>query len=214
MKKRIIYTVAAICLTVTSFSAGWLLSRYKKLKEETPEQETGMDEDKAYEMTYPSYWVYGMHEEKDRQRAIIASRLYGFRFMVTGGCTVTTEQEYETLAHNKVTDSIMSKRIGKNWLQKFEKSADSLYSLDSTAIKIASDNRMVANFLEKQKNSSGHIAPNFTSMPTPDNTIKIVNFQKSGYINGHEEMLSLLRVVVNLKESKVISIDTMAYCTY
>jgi hypothetical protein len=84
-------------------------------------------------MLRPSLWVYGMIQEKDRQRQIVDD-WYKFDFRIIAGCIVSDSLRKVTDEHNRKTDSILTVRIGKDWRDKFEHTVDSLYSGDSLAI--------------------------------------------------------------------------------
>ena len=70
--------------------------------------------------------------------------------MVTkGGCTDADMTNYEK--HNKVTDGIMTLHKGKDWYQRFEKSADSLYNIGVLAESIVEKDFRGRELIAKMK---------------------------------------------------------------
>jgi hypothetical protein len=170
-------------------------------------------------MVYPSLWVYGMPEDKDWQRTVIAQKL-NFRFDVIAGDNLSSDnyipEDFEK--HNKKTDSILTKRIGINWRRIFEFQVDSLYFIDSIAISIVKSNSFISSYnrrIEKY-NVKYDYYPNlqYRSHATPNDYIKLVEISGNGLINGSVEHHSIVRTTVDLKSKNVICIDTTGYSMF
>lgn len=114
----------------------------RKCDTETDGRQTYTD---SMNLLYPKYMVAGMYQEKDMQRQQIDAQ-YGFRFSIEAGCVVSDSLVKAIEVNNQKTDSILSKRHGKNWYKRFEKSVDSLYHLDTLARFIAMKNPQVTHF--------------------------------------------------------------------
>lgn len=171
----------------------------------------------SFEIKYPSLWVYGgPSDPKDDQRQIVDA-WYNFRFIIKSSrCTDTPEDG--TDKHNKITDSIMTARLGKDWYQIFERSVDSLYAIDSMAITIAQADRYIHNFdiaTEKHNDKYGFY-PNlrYTAHATSDDNIKVVTVEGYGVVYNDIGSMNYLRATVDIKRKKVINIDKTAYSSW
>lgn len=191
-------------------------SQKKQLPERTERTESTPAVD-SMEILYPSFWVYGRaNDSKDHQRQIVDA-WYKFRFIIKSSrCTDTPRDD--TDKHNEFTDSIMSARIGKNWYQKFEKSVDSLYAIDTLAISIAQANHVILHFdtITEKYNDQYKFYPNlqYTSHATGDDHIKVVTIEGYGVVYNATTFVNYLRATVDLKRKKVINIDKTAYSNW
>jgi len=163
----------------------------------------------------PSLWVYGMMQPNDAENSIVAG-WYGFNFDIRGGCV--TPQDNEKEEHNRKTDSILTARIGKDWEKRFNKSVDSLYNIDTSALAIAQENSFVKDFYEKTEkfNEENKVyAPSleFYCHPTLDDNIKAVILQGGG-VNKHSREFHYLTITVDLEKKKVINIDKTVYALW
>lgn len=167
----------------------------------------------SFEILRPSLWVGpGLSEPKDRQRQIV-DEWYHFRYVLGGTCTdaqLATKDQ-----HNKKTESIMTVRMGKDWYKKFERSVDSLFTIDSLAIEIAKADQRVKKFgkATEKHNDKYNFYPNlrYYSNATPDDDIKVVTVEGYGIVYNKVGDLNYLRATIDLKKKKVISIDWTSY---
>ena len=166
----------------------------------------------SFEIKYPSLLVYGMHQPEDAERCIVDA-WYGFRFKVMGGCT--TPMADGTAEHNQRTDSILTSRIGKDWREKFNKSVDSLYAIDTTAISIAKADNYVLNFdtITEKHNLKYDFYPNlrYDCFPTSNDHIKVITVQGYGVVRNKVGTVNYLTITVDLKMKKVIDIYKTAF---
>lgn len=203
--------IPIICLTVLSCKNSSTNKNLSTEKSNIIETNSTVD---SMEFLYPSFWVDGgLPDPKDHQRQIVDS-WYHFRFTIkSSGCENT--HEYGIDKHNKFTDSIMTARLGKNWYEKFEKSVDSLYAVDSLAIAIAHANSYILNFdtTTEKHNDKYNFYPNLTYIAhsTAYENIKIVTVEGYGVVYNDIGRLNYLRATVDIKRKKVISIDKTAY---
>ena len=171
----------------------------------------------SLEILRPSLWVYGMFREKDRQLQQ-AAQIYKFLFLIKGGCFVSDTLMDVAEKHNKVTDSILKIRLGENWRDRFENTADSLFAVDSIAIAIAKSDKYIFSFdtATEKHNVEYNFYPNlrYTTHATVDKNIKVVSVEGYGLIDGKVTGLNYLRASVDLKLTRVINIDKTAYKEY
>lgn len=211
--KRIVLIIA---LCVTAFVLGWLGKGMtevpaKEKTELTNKQKFYRQQDSLLEISYPSYIVNsGKPDSKDRLRYLVADS-YNFRFIVTGGdCTDADMADYSK--HNKKTDSIMTIRVGKDWYQRFEKSSDSLYEIETLAESIAEKDirgmKLIKNVL---KDTSLHFYPQYKSAPTFQPKIKVVALLGEGRIYKDVTEVNYMRFFVDIEKEKVIKVDTSSY---
>jgi hypothetical protein len=203
-----------ICLTVLSCNNS---SKDKKLLTEKPkiiETKSTVD---SMEILYPSLWVYGgPPDPKDHQRQIV-DEWYHFRFKIKSSrCTDSPEEG--TDKHNKFTDSIMTARLGKDWYQKFERTVDSLFAVDSMAVAIAQADKYILNFdtTTERHNDKYDFYPNlrYTAHATADDNLKVVTVEGYGVVYNAVGSLNYLRATVDMKRKKVISIDKTAFTSW
>ena len=188
----------------------------KTLKDSKHESHLKKSNIDSMEIIRPSYWVFGMPDVKDWQRQIIAHNLR-FRYKIIAGDALDSKDSIpeKTEKHNRITDSVLSKRIGKNWYKLFESKVDSLYSLDSLAISIAKSNHYIASFDKKTEihNDKYDFYSNldYTSYATQNGNIKVVEITGYGVAYGRLGHLNYMRITVDLEKRKVINIDSTAY---
>jgi hypothetical protein len=169
--------------------------------------------DSLKEAMYPSLWVYGMISPKDNINWIVA-RWYGFNFDIKGGCT--TPQDIGKEEHNRKTDSILSARIGKDWEQRFDKSVDSLYSLDTLAVGIAKSDKCVIGLdtVTEKYGKYDTRSLEFRSHPTEDDNIKLVTVDSQLESNKKRyRWMHYMTITVDLEKKKVIKVDMTSYGT-
>ncbi len=177
-------------------------------KEEVEVDTAMVNAEKKYENKYPTYTVAGgLPQVRDKYRNIV-DRWYNFNFVVNGSnCTDPSNQNVD-VKHNNRTDSILKKRIGKNWMELFEKTADSLFLIDSLAIAITENDRAVKNII-KQKSLKDVNAKNarYKCYPTTDKNVKLVSAEWSGIIYRDTTEVSFFRAIVDIKNKKVKEIE-------
>ena len=211
MKKTIITTLILIIL---SFTFGFFINQkfYSDRNSIETENEKLKDtaeinRQKRIENEYPTFTERGgMPNYKDKYRYIV-DRWYNFSFRVTsGGCTNQNEYKIDASQNHK-TDSLLKKRIGKNWRKRFEKSVDSLYNIDSLSIKIAENDSEIKKLISKKLNNKSKDYISNKCYPTTKDHVKIVSFEWKGKIYKDSTSVSYIRAIVDLKEKKVIEIE-------
>jgi hypothetical protein len=211
MKKTIITT---LILVILSFAFGfWINQKFysnrKSLENENEKlKDTAeINRQKRMENEYPTFTIRGgLPNYKDKYRYIV-DRWYNFSFRVTpGGCTNQDEYKINEVQNHK-TDSLLKKRIGKNWRDKFEKSVDSLYKIDSLSINIAENDFEIKRLVNKKLNNKSKDFMNYKCYPTTKDNVKIVSFEWEGKIYKDSTIVSYIRAIINLKERKVIEIE-------
>ncbi|HEX8575184.1 MAG TPA: hypothetical protein VF677_02720, partial [Flavobacterium sp.] len=105
------------------------------------------------------------------------------------------------------TDSILKKRIGKNWRAKFEKSVDSLFKIDSLSMNIAKNDSEIKILINKKLNNKSKDFISYKCYPTTKNNLKIVSFEWQGKIYKDSTSVSYIRAIIDLKEKRVIEIE-------
>lgn len=71
----------------------------------------------------PTFYVYGARmpsnyiDEKDS----VLTMQYGFKIKRVAGCVISKEKIDEVHKHNQEANKIMSKKLGEDWADKFEK---------------------------------------------------------------------------------------------
>jgi len=167
------------------------------------------------EIKYPSLWVYGgIPGPKDEIREVV-DNWYNFKYSFRGGCLISPEKG--TKEHNEKTDSILSARIGKDWEQRFDKSVDSLYFIDYSAISIAMADAYVKKFKTATENKYNekykfYLSPSsYKCYPTSDDNIRVVAVDGWGIVYKHTGRYRYLTITVDLKKKKVLNIDKTGY---
>ncbi|KFF06664.1 hypothetical protein [Flavobacterium reichenbachii] len=210
MKKIIV----ALILIVLSFASGFWVNQnfYSDRKTEETENEKLQDtaeinRQKRLENLSPTYTIRGgLPDYKDKYRYVI-DRWYNFSFRVTaGGCTNQDEYPIDE-AQNHKTDSILKKRIGINWRERFEKSVDSLYKIDSLSINIAENNSEIKKLTNKKLAHKSKDYVSYKCYPTTSDNVKIVSIEWEGKIYKDSTKVSYLRAIVDLKAKRVIEIE-------
>ena len=162
--------------------------------------------EREYENEFPTYTVQGgMMQPEDKYRYII-DRWYGFRFVVNGNTCTDPNNMNIDLNHNNRTDSILKKRIGKNWYEKFEKSVDSLYSLDTLAVFIVRNNIQVKNLIKKKSKNKDRYT-SYKCYSTNKGNLKIVSLEWEDIIYKDSINVSFARVIIDIKEKRVKGIE-------
>ena len=168
----------------------------------------------SFEIYRPSYWVSGMIDPKDQERQIV-DEWYTFRYVINGSCFVSNADRLATEKHNQKTDSILSSRIGKDWKARFEKTVDSLYSIDSLAIEIARADSYILNFdtITSKYNEEHKFYANlrYYAYATTNEDLRLVTISGYGFIYNKVGSINYLRATVDLKNKKVINIDKTSY---
>ena len=210
--RPIIITSIIIITASAFFCLGWFMKEPEILpvNESVVVDEQQRISDSIMDAEYPEYQVYGMHQEKDWQRQTV-DRIYKFRFSIVGGCTTDDKIRAAAEKQNKITDRIMIARYGKDWLDKFENSVDSLYTLDSLSIEIARQDRRIANIETKLKAYNTHLEPQYSSGATPNDNIRMVTLSAEGPSNGKQRYMNHFRAAVDLKRSKIVNLDTIPF---
>jgi len=167
------------------------------------------------EISIPSLLVFGLPNPEDEERYIVAG-LYHFRYRIMGGCIIPDSLHNSIEINNKITDSILNARLGKNWNLKFENSVDSLYSIDTISINIARKNSYVSHYLKQEMNNKKNWCyypndPTYSSHQTFDKNIRVITIESFGRVNKINCMISYLRATVNLNTKKVVNIDKTPY---
>ena len=126
--------------------------------------------------------------------------------------------EIGTDKHNQITDSILTARIGRDWQQRFEDSADSLFAIDNLVISIAKKDNYICKF-EKEcevHNDKYDFYPNleYTTYATGDDNLKLVTLEGNALVKNRVKSVSCLRATIDMKRKKVINIDKMTYVLY
>ena len=209
MKKTIITTSILIIL---SFAFGFWLNQKIYTNKNSLENEKLVDtaainRENRIENECPTFTIRGgMPNYKDKYRYIV-DRWYNFSFSVTpGGCTNQDEYGIDEVQNHK-TDSLLKKRIGINWREKFEKSVDSLYKIDSLSINIAEKDVGIKRLSKKKLNNKSKDYVSYKCYPTTKDNVKIVSFEWMGKIYKDSTRVSYIRAIIDLKEKKVIEIE-------
>lgn len=181
---------------------------------ESKTEENKQVEIDSFEIYRPSYWVSGMIDPKDQERQIV-DEWYTFRYVINGSCFVSNADRIATEKHNQKTDSILSSRIGKDWKARFEKTVDSLYSIDSLAIEIARADSYILNFdtMTSKYNEEHKFYANlrYDAYATTNENLRLVTISGYGFIYNKVGSINYLRATVDLKNKKVINIDKTSF---
>ena len=209
MKKTIIISIILIIL---SFAFGFytnqkFYSNTTEIENEKLKDSAEINQQKRMENQYPTFTERGGEPDyKDKYRHIV-DNWYNFSFEVTpGGCTNQDKYEIDKNQNHK-TDSLLKSRIGKNWREKFEKSVDSLYKIDSLSINIAEKDMIINKIINKKLGNKSKDFIKYKCYPTTNSNLKIVSYEWKGKIYKDSTSVSYLRVIINLKEKKVIEIE-------
>lgn len=214
MKKTILVTLILVLL---SFALGFFINQKffsdnhsAEVKNEKVIDSAKILEQQEMENLRPTYTIRGgLPNYKDKYRYIVDD-WYHFSFVVTsGGCTNQKNSDID-VAQNHRTDSILKKRIGKNWYKKFEKSADSLYKIDSTSIVIAENDAEIKRLISQKLNNKSKDAVSYKCYPTTDENLKMVSFEWRGKIYKDSTQVSHIRATVDMKQKKVVQIEKTA----
>lgn len=183
-------------------------------KSKAPIKTQKQNEVDSIEILRPSWLIYGLPDEKERQRSIVDD-WYGFRIRRVGGCMISDSLRDVVEQRNSITDSVLKIRIGPDWMIRFEKTVDSLYSIDSIAIAIARSDAYVRNFeINTEKhNDEYNYYPNleYNVYFTPKENEKVVGLEGYGVIYKKVRRLSYLRITVDISQKKILNIEKTAY---
>lgn len=211
MKKNIVFVLAVAAALVVGIVIGkttFFDHSVSEEKNKTPVDTAMINAEIKFENKYPTYMIAGGRPDiKDRYRYIV-DNWYNFRFSVNGTTCTDLNNQIIDINRNNRTDSILKKRIGKNWMEKFEKSVDSLYHIDSLAIHIAENSETVKNAIrEKAKTTNAKRYIDYKCYPTTNKNLKIVSVEWTGLIYKDSIMVSFLRAIVDIKSKKVKEIE-------
>lgn len=159
--------------------------------------------DKDFSKNFPIWKVYGHFDEKDNTRNEV-SRKMGFKFKSVGGCVVDDSLTRAVTFNNRITDSILSTKMGRNWQKIFEARVDSLYTVDTTCINIVKESSLTKNLINDTMKGQ-----HFYSFRTPYKDITVIYYTISDFDKGL--FLDKFRATVNLKQKKIIALDTIIY---
>jgi|GEM_PF-3634786 len=219
MIRKKIVAVIIIITALVSFGLGWFLNNHNKslANDDKPKnkQITYTDSienitDSIMNIKYPIYEVYGMPNEKDKQRQIV-DYTYKFRFHIIGGCEVDDMTKVRTEINNEKTNKIMISRYGKHWMGKFERSVDSLYSLDSLAIDIAQKDKHVRRIESQIEQYHSHIQPKYKCWETSESNKRMVTLDAESPSNGQMKYMNQFRATVDIKNKKVTNLDSTPF---
>lgn len=176
-----------------------------------PQQKAPVD---SSEILRPTFQVFGYRDGKDRERQVVAT-WYGFRYKVVAGCEVSDSLLRSIEQHNKITDSVLTSRLGPSYRQRFQRSVDSLYAVDSAAIEIARSDEFVRDFERstEKHNEEYNFYPNLTYIVhfTPLDHQKLVDLQGYGVVHDWVRRVSYLRITVDMEKKKVVHIDKTVF---
>ncbi|MFV5702847.1 hypothetical protein ACM55F_13325 [Flavobacterium sp. XS2P12] len=210
MKKRITIILVISLTFLIGIWIGKTKFKNSSISENEKEIDTAqVNEEREYENNHPTYSVQGgFPKVDDHYRFLVASKWYNFRFEVNGTtCTDPSNNDID-YKHNNITDSILKKRIGKNWKEKFEKTVDSLYIIDTTSVNIAKNDISVKNRIKvKSKKYKYEVYPNYKCYATPEKFLKIISIEWRGKIYNDSSNVSFMRVTVDIKANKVRKIE-------
>lgn len=179
--------------------------------------EKNLSEDAAFERYYdscfPSLLIYGgPPNDKDMIRQSI-DEWYGFRYIIMSTrCTEPVPKG--TLKHNIKTDNIMSARLGFDWFQKFKKSVDSMYTIDTIARKIALKNKEIIKWMNYHNayNQKHKFYPNIylNTYSSLNDSIRVVWFSGYAFASKSTKIVSMMRATIDLNKKRVSNIDSTA----
>ncbi|MFB9080431.1 hypothetical protein ACFFLS_20055 [Flavobacterium procerum] len=210
MKKNILFVLSILITLIIGIVIGKTKVFEKQAEEEHKKVVIDTQEinfQKRYENEHPTYTVFGgPPDPKDQYRYIIA-KLYNFRFSVNGTSCTNIVDHSADVRHNNRTDSILQRRIGKNWRDRFENSVDSLYKVDSLAISITEKSILVKNAIKQKEKTNKAKYISYKTYPTTNKNLKIVSVEWYGKIYRDSIKVSFLRAIVDLKNKKVTEIE-------
>ncbi|KAF2513870.1 hypothetical protein [Flavobacterium foetidum] len=210
MRKNILFVLLIIIILVIGIVIGKTKVFEKQAVEEHKKaviDSESVNAEIRLENKYPTYTVFGgPPDPKDQYRYIIA-RWYNFRFSVNGTSCTNIVDHSADVRHNNRTDSILQRRIGKNWRDLFENSVDSLYKVDSLAISITEKSILVKNAIKQKEKTNKAKYISYKTYPTTDKNLKIVSVEWYGMIYRDSTKVSFLRAIVDVKNKKVTQIE-------
>lgn len=204
MRRNITTAIIGMIVITASFVLGFFVAEKSPESLQFANMGPQNEMDSLMDIKFPRYEVYGLHQERDRQRTFIDHQ-YGFRYQIVGGCTVDERTRIEAETQNQKTDKIMTSRYGKDWMEKFEHSVDSMYAIDSIAIHIATT---MPNYKKLDADTSlfnfKHIV-----FSTPIENVKLVEIR--GDKKNDRTTYSYLRATVDIDKKKIINVDSQPY---
>lgn len=159
---------------------------------------------------HPVYQVYGLPSENGREISQ-AAQLMGFSYVSIAGCEVNSTLTASVEANNRKSDSILQKKIGKNWEKVLYRKADSLFALNTIALKLAKSNPLVNKINHRYENHLTYIVD-----PLPTKNLYLIRGYKSHWADENHRKVFLkdhIKVSVDLKKNQLISIDTTTIIT-
>jgi len=204
MKKTILLIIGLLL-----FLCGFWIGSTPFQSNSNPDEEidTETDMEKAINESYPIYRVAGGLPKPDDKYRYLVDRWYGFRFRTTGSSCTDVDRNID-IEQNKKTDSIVTRRVGKNWMLKFERTVDSLYIIDTLITNIARNDPSVKKLIElKSFKASEKLYPSYNCYPTTNKFIKVVSIQWQGGIYNDSTEVSYMRIVIDINQKKVIKIE-------
>lgn len=117
----------------------------------------------------------------------------------------------EVVLLNEKNDSLLKKRSDISWRAQYEKSIDSLFAVNSTAVTIAKNDFEVQQSLKKAIVRFGladTFVPEYITRSSSNPVIKVVCLEGHAVVDRYRENVSLLRVFVNIKTGSVVTIET------
>ncbi|RZK07003.1 MAG: hypothetical protein EOO46_14920 [Flavobacterium sp.] len=206
MRKNILVTIIALVLFLCGFWIG--STQFQNNSDPDEEIETETDLEKEISELSPIYTVMGGLPKQDDKYRYLVDGWYGFRFRTTGSSCTDVDRNID-IDQNKKTDSILTKRIGKDWMQKFERTVDSLYAIDTLVTNIARNDIGVKNLIKlKSSKNTEKSYPSYKCYPTTSKFLKAVSIQWEGEIYNTTYEVSYMRVIVDINEKKVKKIET------
>lgn len=207
--------VALLLAVLTSLALGiWIgKSRYQStsnsdnsIAEEIDTAQINFE--KEMELKYPIYTEPGGLPLPDDKYRYLVSGWYGFRFRTTGSSCTDQYQKTFDAGRNKKTDSILSARISPDWHERFEKTVDSLYAIDSLACSIAENDPAIKRLIKSKTKDYKHtVYPTYKYIPTPQKHIKAVSIEWLGKIYKDNANVSFIRAAVDIRTKKVIKTE-------
>lgn len=202
---------AIILLTViaTAFLGGFWIGSMQSQNAPDPDEEihTETDTEKIMNESYPIYRVAGGLPKIDDKYRYLVDGWFGFRFRTTSSSCTDVDRNID-MEQNKRTDSILTKRIGKDWMQKFEKTVDSLYAIDTLAASIARNDSAVRKLVKlKSSKATEQVYPSYNCYPTTNKYLKAVSIQWQGEVYNRTAEVSYVRVFIDISEKKVKKIE-------
>ena len=209
--KHIVPFIIVLCICLCSCEKSKKQIAHIKSESEQKEIKKPLSYRDSIELVWLSSLVYGAQPQTQVDERQTIDHWYNFYF-INGKFTTMPGIDF---IHSKRTDSIMSSRFGKDWHDRFEKSVDSIYRIDSMTITIAKTDPFISLFCKNndKHNDKYNYNPNFTftAHTSPDSNIMVVAIDGYGVIHNKISSLNYLRATVDLRQKKVIHIDKTTF---